>query len=132
MVQLRFFIETLSWTPNNTKANMYVEQIKVVSVTNQEEPLITKDLIQTLIYMLYKRDKVSSGRCFRSVSEVFHLKISDVNVTTETTSTRAQISRLSSTHTRSTKSVKKHSRKVTVVSGAITFIFIISYVPYFI
>ena len=66
------------------------------------------------------------------VSDVFQSRISDVNVTTETTPTRAQKSRLSSTRTTSTKSGKKHSRKVTAVSGAITFIFIISYVPYFI
>ena len=66
------------------------------------------------------------------VSEVFQSRKSDYNDTMETASTRTQINRLSREQTTSTKSVKKHSRKVTAVSCAITFVFIISYVPYFV
>ena len=66
------------------------------------------------------------------VSEVFHSRNSDCNDTTETASTRTQINRLPKIQTASSKSVKMHSRKVTAVSVAITFVFIISYVPYFI
>ena len=65
------------------------------------------------------------------ISDVFHSRNSDQNDSTTAYTMRTQLNSLSRIKTVSSKPVKKHSRKVTAVSFAITFVFIISYVPHF-
>ena len=65
------------------------------------------------------------------MSDVFHSRISDQNDSTTSSQRLSHLNNLSMIRTASSTQVKRHSRKVTAVSFAITFVFIISYVPHF-